>query len=718
MRLWQRASLWITNIKPEDYQDGRAYFGSVCNYSYVNCFKSPTPEVYWHYPDGTQNKPDKVSVSLGGQEITVPNLRQQDAGSYECNAKPTWVKEPHDIETSIGATATYICEAKGTPTPQILWFINGVPLDDSKNPTINSNKFVKPNKNNITFVNLDKSDTLVIQCNATNKHGYVFADVYLNVLEEAPQFLEAPHDKKTYEGQSVNMTCRTSGKPDPTITWYRDGDQITGGRYKTLPNGNLHIEIFINTNILDFLGRTRIEFKPSDLEIGAGKDGKFTCSGTTDFAEVEHLHIYWRKDGKTITSNDQRMTQNFQDNSLTISGTIARDSGVYTCVVTNGLDQATASAILTVKDRPDPPLDVVAESCSQTQAVITWTKGAPNNAPIQYFTIQYNTSFAPYLWVFAKKESIPGPVITFSASIKGSNFVKLSWLPPDEMDRNVKGLELGKMQDKDPQINTPYINSTVLNGLVQSQKYRIHIWARTRMGRGEGYFIEVTTEKAGRASDWQQSTDEVAKNWIGIGDLESGTSYQLKLIVTNGKTRAKSGKIKFSTMGIASAYSLGANFGWFIGLILSILIIIGVGVLIWFLRKKALSKPPQERKYNENYITGTKSYIKMLFLLVACLNGDNDFLNLYFKHNDKIQNQCIHMNLNLLVIQMSTIVETLIVPRRDGSAHDSEPPAYLDSEHEYPLFYDMCDVAVRFLTFFQKLGLKLEMNQHKNLKQI
>ena len=43
------------------------------------------------------------------------------------------------------------------------------------------------------------------------------------------------------------------------------------------------------------------------------------------------------------------MTQNFQDNSLTISGTIARDSGTYTCVVSNGLDNATAGAILTVK---------------------------------------------------------------------------------------------------------------------------------------------------------------------------------------------------------------------------------------------------------------------------------------------------------------------------------------------------------------------------------
>jgi len=50
-----------------------------------------------------------------------------------------------------------------------------------------------------------------------------------------------------------------------------------------------------------------------------------------------------------ITTNDQSMIQNFQDSSLTISGTISRDSGFYTCVVTDGLSIAKASAILTVK---------------------------------------------------------------------------------------------------------------------------------------------------------------------------------------------------------------------------------------------------------------------------------------------------------------------------------------------------------------------------------
>ena len=45
------------------------------------------------------------------------------------------------------------------------------------------------------------------------------------------------------ESQSVNLTCRTTGKPDPQITWFKENRQITGGRYRTLINGDLHIEV-------------------------------------------------------------------------------------------------------------------------------------------------------------------------------------------------------------------------------------------------------------------------------------------------------------------------------------------------------------------------------------------------------------------------------------------------------------------------------------------
>ena len=46
------------------------------------------------------------------------------------------------------------------------------------------NKFKHPVTGQLKFFNVAKTDYMVIQCNASNNHGYVFSDVYLNVLGE------------------------------------------------------------------------------------------------------------------------------------------------------------------------------------------------------------------------------------------------------------------------------------------------------------------------------------------------------------------------------------------------------------------------------------------------------------------------------------------------------------------------------------------------------
>lgn len=57
----------------------------------------------------------------------------------------------------------------------------------------------------------------------------------------------------------------------------------------------------------------------------------------------------------------------------------------------------------------------------------------------------------------------------------------------------VEGLELGAFHDRDEQINDAYTREIVLSGLLPNTKYRVHIFARTMYGRGEGVFVEATT---------------------------------------------------------------------------------------------------------------------------------------------------------------------------------------------------------------------------------
>ena len=45
----------------------------------------------------------------------------------------------------------------------------------------NNPRFSQPHHNQIILANVTVDDRMNIQCNASNKHGYVFKDVFLNV---------------------------------------------------------------------------------------------------------------------------------------------------------------------------------------------------------------------------------------------------------------------------------------------------------------------------------------------------------------------------------------------------------------------------------------------------------------------------------------------------------------------------------------------------------
>ncbi|KAL5014246.1 hypothetical protein ScPMuIL_008516 [Solemya velum] len=394
---------------------------------------NPTPVVSWARVDG--ELPNHRLESYG-QELIISDLQVSHAGTYECRGSnsvsirttatvdlrveshPYWIQEPKYIEVDVGGNATFICEAGGTPAPWLYLFVNGVPLADVTDPQIVSGQFLKQSKQNITLVNLAPGDAMVIQCNATNRYGYIFSDVYLNVLSEIPKLIRPPElVTKAAEGQSLNLTCRFSGRPVPTIKWLKNSVPITDGHYTILPSGDLHVTELVLADSGNYqceaenvFGRvtangtlivrrkTSIVISPRDLELIAGTNATFTCSAATDPEEV--ASISWLRNGQPIPWIYGHFQQN-QDGSLSINDTVYSDSATYTCVANNGLDSAIASAILIVKDRPDPPSSVSFTACYAHRAEIAWVEGNNKNAPIQNYIVQYNTSFDTDYWVTA-----------------------------------------------------------------------------------------------------------------------------------------------------------------------------------------------------------------------------------------------------------------------------------------------------------------------------
>jgi len=61
---------------------------------------------------------------------------------------------------------------------------------------------------------------------------------------EPPFILEGPMiGLRAAEHQTINLTCKVFGSPKPHVVWKKGDEQLTGGRYRVLEDGNLEISV-------------------------------------------------------------------------------------------------------------------------------------------------------------------------------------------------------------------------------------------------------------------------------------------------------------------------------------------------------------------------------------------------------------------------------------------------------------------------------------------
>lgn len=104
------------------------------------------------------------------------------------SAVPYFTVEPEIVNAAEGETVTFSCEASGEPEPIIQWVHNGKPIEQAPN-----NPRRSKTKNSVTITNVRREDTGNYGCNATNSLGYVYKDVYVNVLGKSYCKMKNPH---------------------------------------------------------------------------------------------------------------------------------------------------------------------------------------------------------------------------------------------------------------------------------------------------------------------------------------------------------------------------------------------------------------------------------------------------------------------------------------------------------------------------------------------
>ncbi|RZB77529.1 neuroglian, partial [Asbolus verrucosus] len=388
---------------------------------------TPLPQTVWFKDGKVIQSSDRITQDNYGKSLVIRVVDFEDAGTYTCEvsngvkesksysinlkvyAVPYFTVEPERLNKAEGETAEFRCEAGGVPTPEIKWIHNGKPIAEAP-----PNPRRRVESNRIIIERLTKNDTGNYGCNATNSLGYVYKDVYVNVLSLPPEIIEAPQNTQAVDGRNVTMICKVLGAPKPSVKWSLNDRELTGGKYSVQENGDLHISnvqfndrgnytCFAENRFgkasakasLLVKAHTYITDGPEDYEVAARTSATFRCNAVAD--ESLKLEIVWLKNDQAIDFEEEPRFVRSSDYSLTITQTIELDSGTYTCLARTALDEASAKAQLIVQDAPNAP-EIGKIKCNPKDATIKWESKGDNRAPISHYIIEYNTTFTPETW--------------------------------------------------------------------------------------------------------------------------------------------------------------------------------------------------------------------------------------------------------------------------------------------------------------------------------
>ncbi|XP_078804649.1 neuronal cell adhesion molecule isoform X28 [Oryzias latipes] len=381
----------------------------------------PTPEISWT-KDGSVLPAGRTSFLQFNKTLQIDDVSDSEEGVYRCTATnkfgsvhhtfhvtvkaaPYWISgPPSNLVLSPGENGMLTCRASGKPKPLIRWTKNVMPIETGL-----EDDTMKVEDDMIIFRDVKTSNSAVYQCNVSNEFGYLLANAFVNVLSEPPRVL-TPVNKK-YEvirNHRAMLDCSFFGSPIPNITWFKDSRSSTldGDSYALHDNGTLEIRIsrprdsgkytcvarnilgiFENHVFLEVKEPTHFLKQPEYQVIKRGRSVTFECKVKHDSSLTATMT--WLKDDEELPDDDRFVVG---AESLTITNVVDSDAGMYTCIMNTTLDHVSASAELTVVERPDPPTDLELTDQTKRSVVLTWIPGNEYNSHIKNFLIQYEDS--------------------------------------------------------------------------------------------------------------------------------------------------------------------------------------------------------------------------------------------------------------------------------------------------------------------------------------
>ncbi|XP_036701172.1 receptor-type tyrosine-protein phosphatase F isoform X12 [Balaenoptera musculus] len=460
------------------------------------------------------------------------------------DSKPVFVKVPEDQTGLSGGVASFVCQATGEPKPRITWMKKGKKVSSQRFEVI---EFDDGAGSVLRIQPLRvQRDEAIYECTATNSLGEINTSAKLSVLEEEqlppgfPSIDMGPQLKVVEKARTATMLCAAGGNPDPEISWFKDflpvDPATSNGRIKQLRSGALQIEsseesdqgkyecVATNSagtrysapaNLYVRVRRVapRFSIPPSSQEVMPGGSVNLTCVAVG----APMPYVKWMMGAEELTKEDEMPVGR---NVLELSNVVR--SANYTCVAISSLGMIEATAQVTVKALPKPPIDLVVTETTATSVTLTWDSG--NSEPVSYYGIQYRPAgaegpFQEVDGVATTRYSIGGlsPFSEYAFRVLAVNSIGRG--PPSEAVRARTGEQAPSSPPR--RVQARMLSASTM--LVQ--------WEPPEEPNGlvRGYRVYYTPDSRRPLSAWHKHNTD-AGLLTTVGSLLPGITYSLRVL--------------------------------------------------------------------------------------------------------------------------------------------------------------------------------------------
>ncbi|KAM4650381.1 leucine-rich repeats and immunoglobulin-like domains protein 1 [Discoglossus pictus] len=313
--------------------------------------------------------------SLKGQDIF-----NVSAESFVCDdlPKPQITVHPKSTMAVVGKDIRFICSAASSSnTPMTFsWKKDSETLHNSEIENF-SNVLEKDGDvteyttilhlRSVTFENEGR-----YQCIITNHFGSTYSEKAKLTVNVLPSFIKTPQDITVRAGYFARLECAAEGHPNPEIGWQKDG----GTDFPAARERRMHV---MPDDDLFFIMNVKIDDMGIYSCTAQNSAGSVSANATITILEMPHLvqplddhdlfegatlalqcnasgnpppRITWLKGDTVLTMTDRHhFTPGNQ--LLIIKNVVLKDSGTYTCEMSNTVGTERANSLVSVSSNPN-----------------------------------------------------------------------------------------------------------------------------------------------------------------------------------------------------------------------------------------------------------------------------------------------------------------------------------------------------------------------------